>query len=136
MGSRGERAVRECLEARGFWADTVAEFPLSVYRADTGRVYRSRVDFFVTSLGLIIEFDGAQHFRDASAVFRGHALGEQRRRDLDIDAEVRRRRLHLLRIPFSRLAEVDDLVGRAVEWILANPGRLLTPAYDYYEGER
>lgn len=132
-GTRGERAVREALESRGFWCDTVEQFELLVYQPAEKRVRHYRVDFFVSSLGLLIEFDGAQHFRDASAVFRGHSLVKQRERDLDVDAEARRQGLHLLRIPHSRLGQVDELIGQAVAWILAHPDKLLSPAYEYYE---
>jgi len=133
--SAGERAVRACLEARGFWSDTVREKALPVYSASERRIVRTRVDFYVATLGLIIEFDGAQHFRESSGVFSGHSLEMQRRRDLDIDAEARRLGVHLLRIPYRSLRDVDKIINDAIAWIFENPGKILTPVYEYYESQ-
>jgi very-short-patch-repair endonuclease len=106
--SRGERAVREYMDARGL--QYVAE-----YRARFCRSKRSLpFDFAVqTRSGLLfIEFDGIQHFEEVDG-FGGLAgrNGTQMRDDIKTQF-CANRGIPLIRIRYDEINEVDAILAR------------------------
>lgn len=106
--SRGERAVREYLDAQGL--QYVAE-----YRAQFCRSKRSLpFDFAVqTRSGLLfIEFDGIQHFEEVDG-FGGVAgrNGTQVRDDIKTEF-CANRGIPLIRIRYDEIDEVDAILAR------------------------
>lgn len=106
--SRGERAVREYLDAHGL--QYVAE-----YRARFCRSKRSLpFDFAVqTTRGLLfIEFDGIQHFEEVDR-FGGVAgrNGTQARDDIKTQFCLNRG-IPLIRIRYDEIDEVDAILAR------------------------
>lgn len=103
--SKGELAVKTWLDAHGFVYEMQKRFQ------DCGGVRPYPFDFFLPTENLCIEFDGEQHFRAVAFGGTEDHFVEQKARDAAKDAYCERKGLRLLRVPYSEISNVDDILS-------------------------
>jgi hypothetical protein len=111
--SAGEQAVARCLERLN--VDSYREYTFPELRY----VQALRLDFYVPSLRLVVEFDGISHYRPRACTLGSGLLALRRfrdalERDRIKDEWCERGGTSLLRIPFWRLGEAEALVTAVV----------------------
>ena len=89
-------------------------------------------DFFITSHNLLIEFDGEQHFTQQWA---GKKNPKIRENDLRKNQWAKDHAVHFLRIPYSRLKEVDQILRETLEQLQGASASnfRLEPPSDYFD---
>jgi hypothetical protein len=102
--SAGEKRFREALTAIGVEFEEEHSFPECRDR------YPLRFDFYVPKHRLLIEFDGRQHYEMSELWGGDDNLTETQRRDAIKDHFAASHGYRLLRIPFSEIDNVDELV--------------------------
>ncbi len=96
--SAGELKLRQILTTLGFQFISEYKFLGSKWR----------YDFYIPELGILIEYDGEQHYRPIS--FFGGDVGYEtiRQRDKDKDNLAKQRNAKLIRIPYTKYAELEE----------------------------
>ena len=101
--SKGEKMVKEILDRRQI--SYIAQ-----YRIGPRDSNPLRIDFYLPDHNLAIEFDGMQHFEPVD--FFGGEEGFQRRRLLDLTKDIYcvRRKIHILRLHYLDLEDMENLI--------------------------
>ena len=106
--SHGEKAIRVALENKGIGFRREVSFEECV-NPETGK--KLRFDFFIPRLKMCIEFDGEQHFHARKrGIFRDVDVEQIQKRDAIKDEFCRDVGIHLLRIPYSRIKSVEEIL--------------------------
>lgn len=87
-----------------------------------------RADFNIEDYELIIEFDGQQHFREIAYFGRKRSLEEQRESDLTKDMYCYHNKIHILRIPYTVMEDIDEFLDPAFH-LITNYNILLIPFF-------
>jgi very-short-patch-repair endonuclease len=98
--SKGESVIAKYLDSKGI--RYIREAKLI-----HGKLYR--YDFFLPDFNIIIEFDGIQHFQPVE-FFSKCSFEERRAADLYKDNFAYSSGIHLLRIPYTMLNNVDTII--------------------------
>lgn len=96
--SKGEMKTRKYLRSCGIKFEIEYKLPNSLYR----------YDFYIPSMGILIEYDGEQHF---IPVGRGDAKGrllDTQRRDNEKNKLAKLYGLTLIRIPYTKLKNLEE----------------------------
>ena len=106
--SKGEKKVLQWLTTRGIECNPQYVFPACK------DINPLSFDFFIPSRNLLIEFDGIQHYMPI-AVFGGAAgHAKQKQHDRIKDAFCVENNITLLRIPYTKLGEIDNILSSAL----------------------
>lgn len=103
--SRGELAVAHWLEKNGIAFETQRRFP------DCADKRSLPFDFYLPGKNLCIEFDGRQHFEPVAAWEGSDRLAYIRAHDAVKDAYCKSCGIDLLRIPYTDLDKIDDILN-------------------------
>lgn len=134
--SKGERLVLQALKKHQpyiFGRYTIKE-QYHVKFVISGSPIRAFYDFFIPELKLLIEFDGQQHFKQSKLFDK--PLVDQRKADEAKNTYAENNRLHLLRIPYTKINNIEKIIEQILKYVRKNRGKskaLLKPPLDYFE---
>ncbi|MFE4142608.1 hypothetical protein ACFX4I_12085 [Peribacillus sp. YIM B13472] len=109
--SKGEAAIRRFLESNDI--AFIQEYRISRCRLSKPLPFDFGV-FDATGLTMLIEFDGEQHFHPIESFGGEKALKGVQLRDKIKDKYCMDYNIELLRIPYNRLREIDDILYEAL----------------------
>lgn len=114
--SKGEALIRSILQELKIKFREQVNFPDLIFPETGGRL---RFDFYIDEMRTAIEFDGAQHFEPIN--FTGLEQAELqvsfeqlRRRDAFKNQYCEMRDVRLIRIPYTELDNIGDLLAEAL----------------------
>jgi len=121
--SRGEKSIKLYLDKHYHHVITQHWFPS--LRGDTGKPLQ--YDFFVPQYNLLIEFDGAQHFKPYDRFGGKEKYDQLVRYDAMKNIYALIHGIRILRIPYTKLAHINSILDEELtkRFIVTNPKRLL-----------
>jgi Zn finger protein HypA/HybF involved in hydrogenase expression/very-short-patch-repair endonuclease len=114
--SKGEERVSDCLASLGLKFSRQMTFP------DCKDKSLLRFDFYVPSLNLLVEYDGALHFVVVEALGGQPALEDTQRKDRIKTQYAEEKEIHLLRIPYWEMDSIEAVLRAEVMKFTPNSG--------------
>lgn len=124
--SKGEKTIRHLLESSNI--EYIREFTPSWCE-----INRYRYDFYIPKYNMMIEFDGKQHFMEFTGnVFKSTSSLEDRIKiDLDKDLLCINNGTKLLRISFSELKNIEDILIKGILKLYKSENNILKIGNEY-----
>lgn len=106
--SKGEKRICDFLVENGIKYKKEKTFPKCVYKS------KLRYDFYIEDFNLLIEFDGAQHYRSVKYFGGDKQLRENKIRDEIKTNFAKKNNIELLRIPYWEYDNIENILNKKI----------------------
>ena len=110
--SKGEKKICDFLFENGIKYKKEKTFPKCVYKS------KLRYDFYIEDFNLLIEFDGAQHYRSVKYFGGDKQLRENKIRDEIKTNFAKKNNIELLRIPYWEYDNIENILNKKIYQII------------------